>query len=149
MDCRLNARIRAMVEDLACEHQKELAEAGTLVDLEELTCEIGDEVARQLCQHELLGRAQEAGKEEIAVCPECGKPCIAGPPEPAILQGLRGELAYNQPSYYCRACRRSFFPDGRIIGSVDTKHRHAERVAEDGLGRKPLGQLRDGRRGDA
>jgi hypothetical protein len=149
MDCRLNAKIKAVVGDLAREHQQELAEAGTLVDLEELTCQIGDEVARQLCQHELFGRAEQAAKEEIAMCPECGEPCMAGQPEPALLQGLRGELAYNQPSYYCRHCRRAFFPDGGIVGSANAEHCHAERVAEDGLGGKPLGQLRDGRKGDA
>ena len=102
MDCRLNDKIKAMVENLAREHQQELAEAGTLVDLEELTCQIGDEVAQQLCQHELLGRAELAMKEEIAKCPECGEPCMVGPPEPAVLRGLRGELAYSQPSYHCR-----------------------------------------------
>ena len=136
MDCRLNAKIGAMVEDLAREHQQELADAGTLVDLEELTCQIGDEVARQLCQHELFGRAKLAMKEEIAKCPECGEPCMAGQPEPTLLEGLRGELAYNQPSYYCRHCRRSFFPDGGLAGPADPQHRHAERLAENGLGGK-------------
>ena len=77
MECRSNDRVRAMVEDLAREHQQELAEAGTLVDFEELTCQIGDEVARQLCQHELLGRSQRALKEEFANCPDCGEPSMA------------------------------------------------------------------------
>jgi len=136
MDCRLNDRIRAMVEDLAREHQRELAEAGTLVDLEELTCEIGDEVARQLCQHELFGRAERALKEEFADCPDCGERSMACVPEPTLLEGLRGELAYNQPRYYCPRCRRAFFPDGRFTGTSDQEHRYAERDAEDGLGGK-------------
>ena len=136
MDCRLDAKIRAMVEDLAREHQQELAEAGTLVDLEELTCQIGDEVARQLCQHELLGRAELAMKEEIAKCPQCGEPCMAGQPEPTLLEGLRGELAYNEPSYYCRHCRRSFFPDGGFLGPTGPEYRDAECTAENGLGGK-------------
>ena len=76
--------IRAMVEDLAREHQQELAQAGMLVDLEVLTCQIGDEVARQLYQHELLGRAEEAMKKEIAECPTCGEPCMLGQPEPTV-----------------------------------------------------------------
>ena len=48
MECLMRARVRAMVEQLAREHQQELAAAGTLVDLEELTAGIGDEVGRQL-----------------------------------------------------------------------------------------------------
>ena len=34
MDYRLDARIKRIVQELAREHQQELAEAGTLVDLE-------------------------------------------------------------------------------------------------------------------
>jgi hypothetical protein len=148
MDCRLSDKIKAMVEELAREYQQELAEAGTLVDLEELTCQIGDEVARQLCQHELLGRSEQAFKEEIAICPQCGEPSMTGQPEPTVLQGLRGELAYNQPSYYCWHCRRAFFPDGRLARTGNAEHGYAERLAEDGLGGKQH-ELRDGRTGDA
>jgi len=41
MDCGVGAKIKELVEDLAREHQQELADAGTLVDLKELTSEIG------------------------------------------------------------------------------------------------------------
>ena len=136
MDYRLNARIKRMVEELVREHQQELAAAGTLVDLEELTCQIGDEVARQLCQREIVGRAEQAAGLREVDCPECGEVCPAEEPEPALLQGLRGELAYNQPRYYCPRCRRSFFPDGGFAGAAATEQRHAERDAEDGLGRQ-------------
>ena len=46
MECLMRARVKAMVEQLAREHQQELAAAGTLVDLEELTAGIGDEFGR-------------------------------------------------------------------------------------------------------
>ena len=54
MDCRLQARIKTVVEELAREHHAELAAAGTMVDLEELTCQIGDEVTRRLTERELI-----------------------------------------------------------------------------------------------
>ena len=148
MDCRLNDKIKAVVEDLARDYQQELAEAGTLVDLEELTCQIGDEVARQLCEHELLGRSERALAEEIAKCPACSEPCMIRQRDPTLLQGLRGELAYNQPSYYCGHCRRSFFPDGCLAGTGNAEHGYAERLAEDGLGGEQH-ELHDGRRSDA
>ena len=44
MECLMRTRVKAMVEQLAREHQQEPAAAGTLVDLEELAVEIGDEV---------------------------------------------------------------------------------------------------------
>jgi len=136
MECRMRARVKAMVEELAREHQQELAAAGTLVDLEELTCQIGDEFARQLCERELGSRAQQAAELEQRECPECGLLCPRGQPEPVVLQGLRGEVGFNQPSYFCRHCRRSFFPSGRPFGIACAEHGDAEDFAEDGLGRE-------------
>jgi len=137
-----------MVEALAREYQRDLAAAGTLVDLEELTAEIGDEFGRQLCENELRDRAKRAANVEHAECPECGSLCPRGEEEPMVLQGLRGQLAFRQPGYFCRRCRRSFFPSGGSPGAACAEHGHTERVAEDGLGREQPGQLRDGRRGD-
>jgi hypothetical protein len=148
MECRLEAKLKAMIEGLAREHQQELAEAGTLVDLEELTCQIGDMVTRELTQREVTRRAKALDVDE-ARCPDCGKRCPRGEPEPVVLDGLRGELAYRQPSYFCRHCRRSFFPRGRFVGAGGAEHGHAECLAEDGLVGEQPEQLRDGRRGDA
>lgn len=113
MECHIKSRIKAMVEDMAREYQRELAAAGTLVDLEELTCQIGDEFARELCESELQVRARRAAASEQCECPECGTLSARGEPEPAVLQGSRGEICFNQPSYFCRCCRRSFFPSVR------------------------------------
>jgi len=134
MECRMKSRVKAMVEELAREHQRELAAAGTLADLEELTCQIGDEFARQLCESELAGRARQAADVEQCECPECGTLCARGQPEPVVLQGLRGEVCYNQPSYFCQHCRRSFFPFGRAAGAFGAEHGHAEDFAKNGLG---------------
>jgi hypothetical protein len=149
MECLVRTRVKAMVEQLAREHQQELAAAGTLVDLEELTVEIGDEVGRQLCENELTSRSERAAKLEQCECPKCGMLCPRGEPEPVVLQGLRGEVAFSQPSYFCSRCRRSFFPSGRSFGVASAEHGHAEDFTEDGLGGQQPGQLRDGRRGDA
>jgi hypothetical protein len=149
MECRIESRIKAMVAELAREHQRELAAAGTLMDLEELTCQIGDEFARQLCESELVSRSQQAADAERCECPECGWPCPRGEPEPVLLQGLRGEVGFNQPSYFCRHCRRSFFPSGRAAGTFGAEHGYPPGLAEDGLGGQQPRQLLDGRRGDA
>lgn len=123
MDGRLEARVRQMVLELAREHQQELAAAGTLLDLEELTCQIGDEVTRALTEQELARRGQQQC-DELAACPDCGG---QSPPqaerEPVVLAGLRGELAYQQPKHFCDRCRRSFFPSGGAVGSAGAEHR--------------------------
>ena len=149
MECRMKSRVRAMVGELAREHQRELAAAGTLVDLEELTCQIGDEFARQLCERELVNRGRQAADAEQCECPECGLPCPRGEPEPVVLQGLRGEVGFNQPSCFCRHCRRSFFPSGRAAGTFSPEHGCPEGLAEDGLGGQQSRRLRDGRGSDA
>ena len=134
MECRMRTRVKAMVEQLAREHQQELAAAGTFVDLEELTAQIGDEFGRQLCENELTSRSGRAAKLEQCECPECGLLCPRGQPEPVVLQGLRGEVGFNQPSYFCRHCHRSFFPSGRSFRVAGAEHGDAEDFAEDGLG---------------
>ena len=141
MECRIRTRVKAMVEQLAREHQQELAAAGTLVDLEELTAQIGDEFGRQLCENELTSRSGRAAKLEQCECPKCGLLCPRGDPEPVVLQGLRGEIAFSQPSYFCRRCRRSFFPSGRSFGFAGAGHGHADDFAEDDLGGQQPGQL--------
>src|SRR4030042_1847300 len=111
MECRLEARIKAVIETLAREHQQELAEAGTLVDLEALTCQIGDMVTRELTQQEVVRRARAVDTEQ-AECPDCGAFCPRGEPGPVVLDGLRGQPAYNQPRSFWRRGGRTFFPAG-------------------------------------
>lgn len=147
MDCRLEARVKAMVEQLAREHHEELADAGTLADLEELTCEIGDEVTRLLTERELVRRGQY-DIDGLAACPDCGQDCPPMPdPDPVVLTGLRGELAYAQPRHSCDRCRRSFFPSGRSLGVAGAQHGHAEGAPESGLGGCEQSQLPVGCRG--
>jgi len=141
MECLMRTRVKAMVEQLAREHQQELAAAGTFVALEELTAQIGDEFGRQLCENELTSRSERAAKLEQCACPKCGLLCPRGEPEPVVLQGLRGEVGFSQPSYFCRRCRRSFFPAGRSFGIAGAGHGHAEDFAEDGLGGQQSRQL--------
>src|SRR3990170_1366971 len=100
MECRMRTRVKAMVEQLTREHQRELAAAGTFVALEELTAGIGDEFGRQLCENELTSRSERAAKLEQCECPKCGLLCSRGEPEPVVLQSSRGEVAFNQPSYF-------------------------------------------------
>jgi hypothetical protein len=134
MDCRLKARVREMAEQLAKEHQQELAAAGTLVDLEELTCQIGDELGRLLAENELTRRADRQ-RLEAAECPTCKRRCLPDcDPEPTLLLGARGELAFIQPKYFCDRCRRSFFPGSGWLGPAATKRRDHQGHAKSRVG---------------
>jgi hypothetical protein len=117
MDDQLRRRIAGIVQNLAAEEQERLSQAGTFVDLELLTAEIGDEVARKLASCELSRRADALAQELRHVCPDCGRECPLQPDrEPLILQGYRGEIEYHEPHCYCPRCRRAFFPSGANAG---------------------------------
>lgn len=114
MDDRLRRRILEMSRTLAVEEKERLEAAGTFVDLERLTMEIGDELARQLAGLMLSSRAEEALGQKTHCCPACGKQCpVEADPEPLILQGMRGEIEYSEPRCHCSRCRRAFFPGGQ------------------------------------
>lgn len=114
MDDRLRRRIRELASQLASEEKERLEAAGTLLDLERLTMQMGDELARQLAQALLSARAEEAAQRQVHCCPECGKECpVEADLEPLILQGMRGEIAYQEPRCHCSRCRRAFFPGGQ------------------------------------
>lgn len=114
MDETLKNQINQMVQQLALAQQQRLAEAGTLLSLEELTTQIGDEFTRQLTQLQLQQRSQRAFEPPQYPCPDCGQVCpVQQEPEPVILQSQRGELEYLEPRCHCSRCRRAFFPSGR------------------------------------
>jgi len=80
----------------------------TFTELEERCIEAGDLVTAATLQQGV--RARQADQEETACCPMCDRPASRGPDEPRVLETDRGEVSWLEPSYYCRSCRRSFFP---------------------------------------
>lgn len=113
MDDRLRRKIREMSTQLARDEKDKLEAAGTLVDLERLAMEIGDELTRQLASLVLAERAEEVAQKRGHACPDCGTLCeVEDEREPLILEGLRGEITYQEPRCYCSRCRRAFFPSG-------------------------------------
>lgn len=136
MDDRLRRRVLQVARQLAVEEKERLAAQGTFADIEDLTAEIGDELARQLARVELTRRADEMTEAETHACPDCGKEAPVRPDrEPLILQGLRGEIEYSEPLCYCTRCRVSFFPSSRRVEASAPGTGHPAGDREDGLGR--------------
>ena len=111
MDDRLRLEIRQIAEQLLAKEKATFRSAVTLLEIEELTCQIGDEPVRQLANGDLAERSDETAGQEQFFCPTCGRSCAAEQdPEPLILQGKRSEIEYSEPRCHCRSCRRDFFP---------------------------------------
>ena len=126
MDSELRTRISAVVNQLAEQEQRRLRAAGTFVELEELACEIGDEVTRQLMAGQLNERGTEVARSESQPCPDCGQSSSRSEPQHRQLDSLRGKIEYDDPAYHCPTCRRAFFPGSRLDGIVRQSHRHSE-----------------------
>jgi hypothetical protein len=113
MDDLLRKKISAFASELARDEQEPMKAKGKLVDLEVLTAEIGDELSRQLASQELSRRSAECSSKPLHACPDCGRECSIDPDlEPVILQGIRGDIEYQEPRCFCPHCRRAFFPCG-------------------------------------
>jgi len=79
----------------------------TFAELEDESIEAGDVLTAAMLQERV---AERQPPKEAACCPACkrqGKRC---PDEPRVVETDRGEVSWLEPSYYCRYCRRSFFP---------------------------------------
>ena len=87
-----------------CEHAD--GRPMTFAELEDECIEAGDLLTAAVLQE----RVAERPAQEVACCPACGQEAPVTPEEPRVLQTDRGEVSWMEPTYYCRPCRRSFFP---------------------------------------
>lgn len=79
----------------------------TFAELEDECIEVGDLFTAELLRERVAERNPEGPS---AACPTCGRNGERTPDEPHVLQTDRGEIGWTEPAYYCRHCRRSFFP---------------------------------------
>ncbi|TWU39827.1 hypothetical protein Q31b_31420 [Novipirellula aureliae] len=86
----------------------------TFAEIEDEAIEIGD-----LITSLAINEAAEDAPDKPAQCrcPECGAVPKKREPddddEPVVLLTDRGEVDFVTEGYYCRRCRRSFFPPAR------------------------------------
>lgn len=78
--------------------------------------EVGDQFTTLLAQKSL--NQSLADKPRAPRCPKCdqpGRPCED--PDPRVIQTSRGEVQWNEDEYFCRKCRKAFFPSHRTLGT--------------------------------
>ena len=111
----LSAEKRRRLQELAAEAQKIVGDCLhtdgrplTFAELEDECIEAGDLLTSVMLQQRV---EQRTPPEQPPTCPSCDRPGERQhDDEPRLLQTDRGEVQWNEPAYYCRYCRRSFFP---------------------------------------
>jgi hypothetical protein len=111
----LSTEQRARLKQVAAEVQEILGgplwadgQAKTFDELEGECVEVGDWLTSQVLQGRVGART---GAEDACCCPSCQQPGERlSEAEVRILQTTRGEAAWNEAAWFCRRCRRSFFP---------------------------------------
>jgi len=82
--------------------------AKTFDELEGECTEVGDWLTSQVLQRRV---ATPSATDEPPCCPDCQQPGELLPDdEVRIVQTSRGEAAWSEAGWFCRRCRRSFFP---------------------------------------
>jgi hypothetical protein len=108
--------VRGKIGQFAQELMRELygeqgPEWGTkLRDIEILSDVIGAEVASRFTEGSVSEQAEHVPKS-AEICPCCGGHGTRDDEdEPRSLKTLTGDVNWNEAQYFCKPCRRSFFP---------------------------------------
>jgi hypothetical protein len=102
--------IQGVAKNIAIKtYGEEGPEWGTqFTEIEDLACEVGDLIAREIVAQTLTRQAEAAGEEHV--CEVCGRE----KPAPAVEQEVevttrRGKATWKAPKAYCKRCRQIFF----------------------------------------
>jgi hypothetical protein len=86
----------------------------TFAELEDECIAAGDLFTAAVLQQRV---AERQSLVQSPCCPVCSRPGERNSEcEPRILQTDRGEVSWLEEAYFCRYCRRSFFPRSAELG---------------------------------
>jgi len=133
MDAQERARASELMEELAelfASAENPDGSWKTFDQMELAANEVGDRVSERLAQKSL--DRSLAGNPGAARCPQCDQPgCRRDEPDPRVIQTARGQVQWNEDEYFCRKCRKAFFPSDGPLGTPG------------GINRQPAGGKED------
>lgn len=114
---RIVAAARQLIEEKwASEGNPSLLEK-RFIEIEDEACEIADALAQEVIRLAAARQAEAVSKKDEVRCPGCRRVAKPREAEPRSLQTRRGEVAWEEPCYYCDRCRKSFFPSVPSVGN--------------------------------
>jgi len=118
---QIKAEIAKLSWDLAEQEMQDLCwedQYGSPFEAVEVrAAEIGDQVSRQVMEHQVRLTNNEPRSDSDCQCPSCERACGLKRIRKRSLQTIRGQIEIPEPEYYCKKCRRSFFPSDAPAGS--------------------------------
>lgn len=121
----ISPELRQRVREVAGVLQKELyGDSGSpefetrFTKIEDDTTEIGDAIACELLSGVMQAHADHAaGRLGTACeCSVCGRNAARDDIQPRVVQARRGEATWREPRYFCKFCRKAFFPAVESFG---------------------------------
>lgn len=120
----ISSEMRQQIEEVAKQVRRKFyggrgaPQSGTILfeELEDHAAELGDAVACEIMQQVLQQQAEDDHPEKTCECSVCGR---YGKLDDVQLRGVRtrrGEVKWKDPRYFCKSCRKAFFPSCEGIG---------------------------------
>lgn len=117
----LQGRIQEMAEDLRREFYggRGAPVSGEIrfTELEEDACQLGDALACEVMQQVLQTQADVDHPETSCECSVCGRNGQLDDVQPRVVQTRRGNVTWKEPRYFCKHCRKAFFPSVERFGN--------------------------------
>ena len=115
----LRKRVKAVAAELRREIYGPLGAPkwGTkFTKIEDTATELGDAIACELIGQSLDEQAGTVDDGSPVVCAVCGRGAKEDDLEPRIIQTRRGDAVWRERKYYCKHCRKAFFPSVERFG---------------------------------
>jgi hypothetical protein len=85
-------------------------------ELEDDASAIGDAMACEIMQQVLQEQAADDHPETSCACSVCEKDGKLDEVKPRVIQTRRGDVTWDEPRYFCKHCRKAFFPSRERLG---------------------------------
>jgi hypothetical protein len=132
------AKVQAYARELLAEQGLPAKQSGEplFTTLEDAAMAIGDAVTQEILAAELTACGE--GRHD---CPRCRAPGLRKKERRRTIQSRRGDVELVEPEYYCKRCRRSFFPSLGGVGFGAGTSVESEHVGESGVRGSACGKL--------
>lgn len=111
----LKDEIRRYAAELLEKHEliEDRPDVALFTLIEDVACEVGDLLAQEIIHRKAIRKTTPPDD----CCPKCGQPGINPKDVARQVETRRGPVEIPEIEFYCKKCRKSFFPSLRETGA--------------------------------